>query len=59
MPLNILLLITTAPPFPVPKTIDTKLSTSLAEGWIGAAKDVDNFVSIVLGTGIGGAVVIN
>lgn len=33
--------------------------SALAEGWIGAAKDVDNFVSIVLGTGIGGAVVIN
>ena len=33
--------------------------SALAEGWIGSAKDVDNFVSIVLGTGIGGAVVIN
>ena len=33
--------------------------SALAEGWIGTAKDVDNFVSIVLGTGIGGAVVIN
>lgn len=32
---------------------------ALAEGWIGAAKDVDNFVSIVCGTGIGGAIVIN
>lgn len=33
--------------------------SALAEGWIGTAKDVDNFISIVLGTGIGGAVVIN
>lgn len=33
--------------------------SALAEGWIGAAKDVDNFISIVLGTGIGGAVVID
>ena len=33
--------------------------SALAEGWIGTAKEADNFVSIVLGTGIGGAVVIN
>lgn len=33
--------------------------SALAEGWIGATKDVDNFISIVLGTGIGGAVVID
>ena len=33
--------------------------SALAEGWIGTAKDVDNFVSIVLGTGIGGAIIIN
>lgn len=32
---------------------------ALAEGWIGAAKDVANFICIVCGTGIGGAIVIN
>lgn len=31
----------------------------LAEGWIGAAKDVSNYICIVVGTGIGGCVVIN
>lgn len=33
--------------------------SALAEGWIGSASEVDNFVSIVLGTGIGGSIVIN
>lgn len=32
---------------------------ALAEGWIGAAKDSDYFISIVIGTGIGGSIVIN
>ncbi|WP_121613523.1 ROK family protein [Mesobacillus foraminis] len=31
----------------------------LAEGWIGAAKDVQDFICIVIGTGIGGALVLN
>lgn len=31
----------------------------LAEGWIGAAKDVKDYVCLVIGTGIGGAVVLN
>ncbi|EKN69078.1 ROK family protein [Neobacillus bataviensis LMG 21833] len=31
----------------------------LAEGWIGAAKDVNDFLCIVIGTGIGGAVVLD
>lgn len=31
----------------------------LAEGWIGAAKGVENYVCIVIGTGIGGCIVVN
>lgn len=31
----------------------------LAEGWIGAAKDVEDYLCIVIGTGIGGAVVLD
>ncbi len=31
----------------------------LAEGWIGAAKDVSDYLCIVIGTGIGGAVVLD
>jgi predicted NBD/HSP70 family sugar kinase len=31
----------------------------LAEGWIGAAKDVEDYICIVIGTGIGGALVLN
>ncbi|MGL5244317.1 MAG: ROK family protein, partial [Sarcina sp.] len=31
----------------------------LAEGWIGAAKGVSNYACIVIGTGIGGCIVIN
>ncbi len=31
----------------------------LAEGWIGAAKDVKDYLCIVIGTGIGGAVVLD
>ncbi|TDT46103.1 ROK family protein [Fonticella tunisiensis] len=31
----------------------------LAEGWLGAAKDVQNYICIVIGTGIGGCVVLN
>lgn len=33
--------------------------SALAECWIGAGKDVDSFASVVFGTGIGGAIVIN
>lgn len=32
---------------------------AVAEGWIGAAKDVSNYVALTLGTGIGGGIVIN
>lgn len=31
----------------------------LAEGWLGAAKGVDNYACVVIGTGIGGCIVIN
>ncbi|MDM0495761.1 ROK family protein [Clostridium perfringens] len=31
----------------------------LAEGWLGAAKGVENYACIVIGTGIGGCIVIN
>ncbi|PLR75155.1 ROK family protein [Bacillus sp. UMB0728] len=31
----------------------------LAEGWIGAAKDVQDYICIVIGTGIGGAIVLD
>ena len=31
----------------------------MAEGWIGAAKDVKDYLCIVIGTGIGGAVVLD
>ncbi len=31
----------------------------LAEGWIGAAKDVSDYICIVIGTGIGGALVLD
>lgn len=31
----------------------------LAEGWIGAAKDIRDFICIVIGTGIGGVVVLD
>lgn len=31
----------------------------LAEGWIGAAKGIDDYICIVIGTGIGGALVLN
>ncbi|MEH7483848.1 ROK family protein [Neobacillus drentensis] len=32
---------------------------ALAEGWIGAAKETDYYICIVIGTGIGGSIVIN
>ncbi|MCP0885716.1 ROK family protein [Ligilactobacillus sp. WILCCON 0076] len=34
-------------------------SSALAEHWVGAAKHYDNFVSLPLGTGVGGAIYIN
>ncbi|MGN5139632.1 ROK family protein [Aeromonas sp. 164P] len=32
---------------------------ALAEGWVGAAKEVDSYACVIIGTGIGGGVVIN
>jgi predicted NBD/HSP70 family sugar kinase len=32
---------------------------ALAEGWLGAAKETDFYICIVIGTGIGGGIVIN
>ncbi|TRZ39534.1 ROK family protein [Niallia circulans] len=32
---------------------------ALAEGWLGAAKDIDYYICIVIGTGIGGSIVLN
>ncbi|MEM5012491.1 ROK family protein [Niallia taxi] len=32
---------------------------ALAEGWLGAAKEVDYYICIVIGTGIGGSIVLN
>lgn len=32
---------------------------ALAEGWLGAAKEVDYYICIVIGTGIGGSIVMN
>ncbi|MEK5440336.1 MULTISPECIES: ROK family protein [unclassified Fredinandcohnia] len=32
---------------------------ALAEGWIGAAKEIDYYICIVIGTGIGGSIVMN
>jgi len=31
---------------------------ALGEGWVGAAQDVENFISLTLGTGVGGAIVL-
>lgn len=32
---------------------------ALAEGWVGAAKGVDNFLAMVVSTGVGGGIVLN
>ena len=32
---------------------------ALAEGWLGAAKGVDNFMAMVVSTGVGGGIVLN
>lgn len=32
---------------------------ALAEGWLGAAKGVDNFIAMVVSTGVGGGIVLN
>ncbi|MFM7263610.1 MAG: ROK family protein, partial [Acidimicrobiales bacterium] len=32
---------------------------ALAEGWLGAAREVDNFIAMVVSTGVGGGIVLN
>jgi predicted NBD/HSP70 family sugar kinase len=34
-------------------------AAAIAEHWIGAARGIDNYVAMILGTGLGGAIVIN
>ncbi len=44
----------------LPTTVENDAnSAAAAEHWAGAAKDAHNYLSIVLGTGVGGALVIN
>ena len=38
--------------------LDTK-ALALAEGWLGAARGVDNFIAMVVSTGVGGGIVLN
>lgn len=44
----------------LPVTIENDANcAALAEGWIGAAKEVDYYICIVIGTGIGGSIIMN
>lgn len=44
----------------LPVTIENDANcAALAEGWVGAAKDTDYYICIVIGTGIGGSIVMN
>ena len=43
---------------PVYGDVDAK-ALALAEGWLGAAKGVDNFLAMVVSTGVGGGIVLN
>ncbi|MBV8659029.1 MAG: ROK family protein [Burkholderiales bacterium] len=44
----------------LPVTVENDVNcVALAEQWQGAARDVDHFIALTIGTGIGGAVVIN
>ncbi|GBG95789.1 transcriptional regulator / sugar kinase NagC [Ligilactobacillus salitolerans] len=44
----------------LPATIENDANAAaIAEQWLGAAQDVHNYLSLVLGTGVGGALVIN
>lgn len=46
--------------FNVPAAMDNDVNcTALGEQWIGAAQDVNDFLTVSLGTGIGGALFIN
>lgn len=44
----------------VPIQIENDVNAqALAESWVGAGKDLDNFIMMSIGTGIGGAIIIN
>jgi glucokinase len=44
----------------LPTAIDNEAKAlALAEGWVGAAAGIDNYVAIVVGTGIDGGIVLN
>ncbi|MGN7409008.1 ROK family protein [Sporosarcina sp. SAFN-010] len=46
--------------FNVPATMDNDVNcTALGEQWVGAARNVSDFLTVTLGTGIGGALFIN
>lgn len=46
--------------FGLPVKINNDVSAAaLGEGWVGAAKDIDTYFCMTLGTGIGGAIVID
>ncbi|MGG0642610.1 ROK family protein [Sporosarcina gallistercoris] len=46
--------------FNVPATMDNDVNcTALGEQWVGAARNVNDFLTVTLGTGIGGALFIN
>ncbi|WP_283149350.1 ROK family protein [Silvimonas soli] len=46
--------------FKVPVTVENDVNcVALAEGWQGAAKGVQHFIALTIGTGIGGGIVIN
>ncbi|MBD7908162.1 ROK family protein [Sporosarcina gallistercoris] len=46
--------------FNVPATMDNDVNcTALGEQWVGAARNVKDFLTVTLGTGIGGALFIN
>ncbi|WP_018153116.1 ROK family protein [Leeia oryzae] len=47
-------------PFGLPVTVENDVNcVALAEGWLGAGKDMNSFIALTLGTGIGGGIVID
>ncbi|WP_282709419.1 ROK family protein [Ligilactobacillus sp. Marseille-Q7487] len=46
--------------FKLPVTVENDANAAaLAEGWFGAAKGCQNYLALVLGTGVGGGIIIN